>query len=81
MDLLNLPSKDSFTESEAADLLGISLFRLHEILDQHIFNQGTPRPADIEFTASDLLLINVWNKEEKKPTARRATLLTLPKRK
>jgi hypothetical protein len=30
---------------------------LHTILDKHIFNDGTPRPANVEFTSSDLLMI------------------------
>jgi len=33
---------------------------LHVILDAHIFNDGTPRPENVEFTSSDLLMIAYW---------------------
>lgn len=51
---------ESITENEAAQWLGISIERLHRLLDQHIFNNGTPRPAEIRFTQSDLLLLSYW---------------------
>ncbi len=53
-------AKQLYNEREAAEALGISLPLLHAILDENIFNQGTPRPESIEFTASDLLLLGYW---------------------
>jgi hypothetical protein len=51
---------DSITEQQAAQWLGISMEALHRLLDQHIFNNGTPRPAEVHFTQSDLLLLSYW---------------------
>jgi len=53
-------AKQLYNEKEAAEALGISLAVLHAILDEQIFNQGTPRPENIEFTASDLLMLGYW---------------------
>jgi hypothetical protein len=51
---------DSITEQEAAQWLGISVEELHRLLDEHIFNNGTARPAEVHFTQSDLLLLSYW---------------------
>ncbi|MGA2989231.1 MAG: hypothetical protein ABSD88_02065 [Candidatus Korobacteraceae bacterium] len=53
-------AKQLYNEREAAEALGISTLLLYSILDEHVFNQGTPRPENIEFTASDLLLVSYW---------------------
>ncbi len=53
-------SKDIYSEAEAAEELGISLATLYNILDDHIFNDGTPRPPRVEFTSSDLVLLEFW---------------------
>jgi hypothetical protein len=65
--MLNLkkPTKQYYTETEAAHALRISLESLHEILDQHVFNEGLPRPAVLEFTHSELLLLSVWAEPER----------------
>ena len=69
---------EGFTEQEAAAALGISLRRLHELLDTYIFNQGSPRPATLEFTSSDLLLLAFWDKQ---PAAREVgSIIEMPKR-
>ena len=52
-----------FTEQQAAETLGISLDALHRLLDLHIFNNGTPRPANLSFTHPDLLLLEIWKDE------------------
>ncbi len=52
-----------FTEQQAAASLGISLDALHRLLDQHIFNNGTPRPRELTFTHSDLLLLSFWKND------------------
>ena len=58
-------SKDCFSEADAAKTLGITIARLHQILDQFVFNEGTRRPANIEFAASDLLLLAYWSRESR----------------
>lgn len=73
------PCKEPYTEAEAAEALGITIARLHQILDQHIFNQAYTRPNAIEFTANDLLLLSVWNHDSMAPSEGR--LLRMPKRK
>jgi hypothetical protein len=56
------PEKESFTEVEAAQALEISLQRLHQLLDAHIFNDGSPRPAELTFRPSDLVLLKFWDR-------------------
>jgi hypothetical protein len=57
--------KQYYNEPEAASLLSISLVALHEILDSHVFSKDNPRPAELEFTYSELLLLSVWAKPER----------------
>jgi hypothetical protein len=66
---------DSITEQQAAEWLGISIEALHRLLDQHIFNNGTPRPAEVHFTQSDLLLLSYWSD---KPRNRK--VISMPRR-
>lgn len=54
--------KEFYTEQEAADALGISLARLYMLLDQNVFNDGGSRPRNIELTASDVVLLDFWNR-------------------
>ena len=49
-----------FTESEAARHLGVSIERLHVLLDRYIFNNGEPRPAQCSFRSTDLVLLSFW---------------------
>lgn len=70
--------KDFYSEAEAAAALGISTARLHELLDQYIFTNGTLRPACIQFTASDLLLLNYWSNDSKR--SGKHEVITMPKR-
>jgi len=60
MHNLKMPVKQLYNEREASDALGIALPLLHVILDTHIFNNGRPRPENVEFTSSDLLMIAYW---------------------
>jgi hypothetical protein len=71
-------NKELYNEAEAAAALDISVNRLHELLDQYIFNNGNRRPQGIQFTASDLLLLSYWSKGSKRPAHE---LITMPKRK
>jgi hypothetical protein len=54
------PMKDSYTEQEAAAALGISIPTLHNLLDEHIFNEGGPRPERVQFNSADLILLAFW---------------------
>jgi len=54
------PAKDVYSEKEAAEALGISLPTLHQLLDAHIFNDGTSRPPQVQFTSADLVLLEFW---------------------
>lgn len=61
------PEKEFYTESEAAGFLNISIAHLHSILDEHIFNDGSPRPEDLTFCEADLVLIGFWRKSKENP--------------
>ena len=67
--------KDVYSELEAAESLGISLGRLHLLLDENVFNDGGSRPKNIELTASDLLLLQFWNRARP-----REKVVSMPKR-
>ena len=62
---LQKPVKQYYSESEAAELLCVSLEALHEILDKHVFTAENPRPEEMELTYSELLLLSVWAKPER----------------
>lgn len=55
-----MPTKQLYNEREAAEVLGISAAMLNTILDRYVFNDGGPRPPNVEFTSSDLLMISYW---------------------
>ena len=59
---LKKPTKQYYSEVEAAHTLGISVEALYELLDKHIFNLEHSRPAVLEFTHAELLLLSVWAK-------------------
>ncbi len=61
------PNLEMYTEREVADLLGISVSRLYDLLDEHIFNDGTSRPADLTFTNQELLLLGFWQRSQPNP--------------
>jgi len=65
--MLNLrkPTKQYYSETEAAHALCISLESLRETLDAHIFDREHPRPETLEFTHAELLLISVWAEPER----------------
>ena len=66
---------DCYTEAEAAKMIGISISRLHMLLDEHIFNDGTTRPADLQLRSSDIVLIAFWNRSTENPK-----VLRMPRR-
>ncbi len=61
---LKQPVKQVYSEQEAANSLGISVNTLHSILDEHVFNDGVPRPATMELMLADVLLVAYWIGEE-----------------
>lgn len=61
------PSKECYSELEAADYLNISLTRLHSLLDEHIFNDKIPRPAGLVFCDVDLVLLEFWIRSQENP--------------
>lgn len=60
MPILAKPGKDDYSEVEAAQMLGITLDRLHSLLDEHVFNDGGNRPPQVTFRSSDLILLEFW---------------------
>ena len=61
-------TEDKFlTEQEAADRLGITLERLHFLLDEHIFNDGSKRPNYLELHRSDIVLLQFWDRSTENP--------------
>ncbi len=64
MQNLHRPLKDSFSEEEAAQMLGMSITRLQMLLDQHVFNDGGERPSSLRLRHSDLVLISFWDRAE-----------------
>ncbi|HZP22228.1 MAG TPA: hypothetical protein VFB04_02200 [Terriglobales bacterium] len=78
MAKLNRVAKDRlYDEKEAAAALGITVARLHEILDAHIFTLGNPRPPSLQFTSNDLLLLGYWSNA---PRPGGHEVITMPKR-
>lgn len=61
------PTQEFYSEAEAAGYLRISVARLHSLLDEHIFNDGSLRPEDLTFCESDLILLGFWMKSEENP--------------
>jgi len=77
VNLVLKPNKHSYTEAEAAKALGTSVAQLVSVLDEHIFNDGTPRPVQLELQSSDLLLIAFWLESTEVPENK---VLSMPKR-
>ncbi len=67
--------QEFYTETEAAEVLGISVTRLRYLLDEHVFNDGIPRPDEITITYSDLLLLGFWQRSTPNPK-----VVRMPKR-
>lgn len=67
MEISLTTNKDAYTEQEAAAALGITLDRLHMLLDQNIFNDGSTKPTKFLFRATDLVLIDFWKRTGVEP--------------
>jgi hypothetical protein len=61
------PSKEYYSELEAAEYLNISLVRLYSLLDEHIFSDKNPRPDNLTFSDIDLVLLEFWIKSRGNP--------------
>ncbi|MGA2370220.1 MAG: hypothetical protein ACLP3R_05400 [Candidatus Korobacteraceae bacterium] len=57
----NRSANELYSEVETAAAVGISIARLHALLDKYVFTGQHRRPEPIEFTSSDLLLLSYWN--------------------
>ena len=79
MAKLKRSTNEMYNEVEAAVALGISVGRLHELLDQYIFTNGNQRPQALQFTSGDLLLLSYWNNDASSPATQE--VITMPKRK
>lgn len=66
---------DCYSEVEAAHMLGISVSRLHKLLDENIFNDGSTRPPDLYLRSADLVLLEFWNRTMENPN-----VLRMPRR-
>ncbi len=75
MSNTNKPVKEFYSEAEAAEALGISITRLHVLLDEHVFNDGTDRPAELKFRGSDLVVLEFWDRSTPNPK-----VVRMPKR-
>ena len=62
MRMMLKPDKDSYSEVEASQTLGLSVERLHLLLNENVFNDGSSRPENITFRPSDLILLEFWHK-------------------
>ena len=60
-------NKEFYSEIEAAQALGISLARLHQLLDDNLFNDGLPRPTNVTFRYSDLVILGFWDRTTPNP--------------
>jgi hypothetical protein len=56
-----------YSEVEAANLLGITIERLHQLLDENIFNDGSKRPSNVMLRYADLVLLAFWERGTANP--------------
>lgn len=56
-------NKESYSEQEAAEALGITVTRVQLLLDEYVFQDGLGRPAEIRLLPTDLILLSIWDKE------------------
>ena len=65
--MISAAEDEFFSEQEAADLLGITIDRLHFLLDENVFNDGTKRPKELELHRSDIVLLQFWDRSTENP--------------
>ena len=78
MSNLKSSSPELYSEAQAAAALGISIARLHDLLDKYVFTGDNRRPQSIDFTSSDLLLLGYWHNISAEPTV--SKVIPMPKR-
>ena len=61
------PQKEIYSELEAATALGITLERLHMLLDQNIFADGSTKPSRLFFRPTDLVMLEFWHNTSDNP--------------
>jgi len=54
--------KELYSEMEAAEVLGMSMERLHLLLNENVFNDGSAKPQQLTFRTTDLILIEFWDR-------------------
>jgi hypothetical protein len=54
--------KEFYSEMEAAEVLGMSMERLHLLLNENVFNDGSAKPQQLTFRTTDLILIEFWDR-------------------
>jgi len=64
---LTTKNKEFYSEVEASQALGISLTRLNQLLDENLFNDGLPRPTNVTFRYSDLVILGFWDRTTPNP--------------
>ena len=69
------PYQEFYNEAEAAEMIGISTARLHVLLDEHVFNDGSTPPETLSFTSADLVLLGFWQRTTPNPK-----VVRMPKR-
>ncbi len=69
-----LQQQELYTEVEVAEMLNITVSRIHFLLDRHVFSDGS-RPAHLIFRPSDILLLEIWTRSTKSPE-----VLKMPRR-
>lgn len=72
---LNTKQSEDYSEQEAAAILGISVSRLRQLLDENVFNDGSRRPSDLRLRSSDLILLEFWNR-----TTENSKIIRMPNR-
>jgi len=60
MDIALTSGKESYNEHEAAHALGITVERLHMLLDENIFTDGAEKPSRLYFRPADLVVLDFW---------------------
>jgi hypothetical protein len=71
----NQTPKEFYSETEAAESLGITRTRLRTLLQIHVFNDGSGCPEEITLLATDLLLLRFWHLSTPAPK-----VVSMPKR-
>jgi hypothetical protein len=69
-----------YSETEVADILDITREQLHELLDRHVFNDGSERPEELTFTSSEVVLLGFWQKGARSADDLNRKVIHMPKR-